>query len=144
MIQADAALAEVPAWHWAGRWFDPWLTRAWVYAELCLVGNDPAAAMAELVPFASVKPRPVPGPRWSHDRAKTLLFLGVAQRIAGDPAARTTLAAAADLAESAELNPLLVPAVDQLHEVDPPAANRLRGPVAQAQQQLRQHQPPSG
>ena len=139
---AALAVAQVPAWHWAGRWFDPWLTEAWVRAELHLLVDEPAAAVADLEPFARAKPRATPNTRWPYERAKTLLFLGVAQRCAGSAEAAGTLAAAADLCLSGGLDPLLLPAAQQLQEVDPGAAQPLRPAVAAAVRRMRQHRPP--
>jgi hypothetical protein len=142
LSEAALAVVQVPAWHWAGRWFDPWLTEAWVRAELHLLADEPVAAVADLEPFAAVKPRATPNTRWPYERAKTLLFLGVAQRCAGSAEAAGTLAQAADLCLSAGLDPLLLPAVRQLQEVDPAAAGPLGPAVAAAVRRMRQHRPP--
>lgn len=141
--EAARAVAQVPAWHWAGRWFDPWVTQAWVSAELHLLRGDPQAAVADLLPFASVKARETPNTRMPFERAKTLLFLGVAQRCTGDAAAAAaTLAAAADRCLAAGLDPLLLPTVQQLELVDAAAGERLRPAAAAAAARMRQHRPP--
>ena len=141
--EAARAVAQVPAWHWAGRWFDPWVTQAWVSAELHLLRDDPQAAVADLLPFASVKARDTPNTRMPVERAKTLLFLGVAQRCSGETAAAAaTLAAAADRCLAAGLDPLLLPAVQQLGQVDAEAAERLRPAAAAAAARMGRHRPP--
>ncbi len=143
LLRAREELAQVPPSHWAGRWFDPWLTAAWVSAEVSLLAGDPASAVAELLPLAGVRPRAVANTRWPHERAKTLLFLGVAQRCAGQPAAAAdNLARAIGIAVDAGLAPLVVPAVEQLAELDEGAAQRYREPLAQARATLRRHLPP--
>jgi hypothetical protein len=140
--EAARAVAQVPAWHWAGRWFDPWVTEAWVRAEWHLLRDEPAAAAADLQPFADTKARATRNTRWPHERAKTLLFLGVAQRCSADGAAAGTLAAAAELCLAAGLDPLLPPTVQQLREVDPTAAESLHSATAAAVRRMRQHRPP--
>lgn len=141
LVAADRAVDQVPADHWAGRWFEPWLTQAWVAAEVSLLADDPAGAVRILLPFARIRPRTVPPPRWPFERAKTWLFLGVAQRCAGLDAADSLLAAVR-IAAQAQLAPLLVPAWQQLRLVDPAAAAPFGVRAAGAADLLAQHRPP--
>jgi len=141
--RAEEGLAAVRAWHWASRWIDPWLTHAWVRAEVHLLEGDAAGAAAVLEPFADVRPRATPGTRWPHERAKTLLFLGVAQRCAGDPgAAVPRLRAAVGISAEEGLSPLLVPAFEQLSQLDPAAAQPFSAACARARTVLEAHRPP--
>lgn len=143
LAAASSAVAEVRAWHWATRWFDPWLTQAWVAAEVHLLSDEPDRAVLVLRPFADVRPRTTATTRWPFERAKTLLFLGVAERCTGDPAAADHLAAAARVCCDAGLDPLLLPAVEQLAALDAPTAEPYRESLAAARHRLLRHRPPA-
>jgi hypothetical protein len=138
---ADLALSALPPWHWATRWFDPWLTRAWVAAEIALLSNDPLLAVAELEPFALARPDLVPTTRAAHERAKTLLFLGVAERTAGLPQGAEHVRGAARVAAQADLAPLLVPCAELLAELDPDRADQWQDVAHRARARIAAHRP---
>ncbi len=141
--RAESAMAELGASHWATRWFDPWITHAWIGAEICLLADEPDRAAAVLRPFVQIKPRQVRNTRWPFERAKTLLFLGVSQRCAGQRAEATaSLELSARIAAHAQLAPLLVPAVEQLAVLDPARAQQWTAPVERARSHLQRHTPP--
>lgn len=143
LAAADAAIAEVKPWHWATRWFDPWLTRAWVAAEVELLGARPDAAVAALEPFAAVKPRATRNTRWPHERAKTLLFLAVARRECGDTGrARDDVLRAVEISARARLAPLLLASLPVLGDLDPDAAAGYRPEGAVALRLVERHAPP--
>jgi hypothetical protein len=140
--RAEAAVRQVPPDHWATRWFDPWLTHAWVEAEVGLLRDDPMRAVAVLQPFAFERLHGSPHTRWPHERAKTWLFLGVAQRCAGQSdAALDSLSRAVRISAQAALRPLLVPAVEQLALLDPEQARQWEASAHQARRYLRRHLP---
>ena len=140
--RADDLLAVVPAWHWATRWFDPWLLRGWVAAELALLAGRPLDAVAELLPFADSPSPRVPMTRRGHERAKTLLFLGVARRVAGQPEeAVQALTSAARIARAESLLPLLAPIAEQLADLEP-AGSTWSELAVEARAQLAVHPPP--
>ena len=143
LAAAAPAVAEVPAWHWGARWFDPWLTEAWVAAEVHLLSDEPDAAVRVLQPFADMKPRTNPTTRWPFERAKTLLFLGVAERCVGQPDAAGHLTVAARMCQEAGLDPLLLPAVEQLATLDPLQAAAYDSAVAAARRRMLRHRPPA-
>jgi tetratricopeptide (TPR) repeat protein len=79
---------------------------AWVAAEVALLGGDPATALAR-AEAAVRRSRAADAPR---HLAKSLLFRGVAEEVAGRAEAAQTLARAAALAERMGLLPLVWPA----------------------------------
>lgn len=144
LAEARPMVAAVPVVHWALRWFDPWLTQAWVDAEVHLLGDEPVAAVEVLEPFARQRPRGVPNTRWPYERTKTWLFLGVAQRCAGRTEdAVASLQRAASIAADARLAPLLVPAFEQLRSLSAPLAQPYAARAEQAIALLARHQPAS-
>lgn len=143
LAAAEESLAALQPPHRNARWLDPWLTRAWIGAEVCLLGADPGGAVALLEPFAQRRPRRPASARWPFEHAKTMLFLGVAQRCAGAvDAAAASLATAARLAHREGLAALLVPAADQLHQLPSDDARLYDGAVLRARAVLAAHQPP--
>ncbi len=140
---AQDHLASVARAHWAVRWFDPQLTRAWVGAELGLMADRPAEGVALLEPFLSVRRDASPTTRWHFEYAKTLLFLGVSQRCCGmaEPAV-DNLAKAARVSAAEGLAALLVPIVAELRGLDPERAREWDGAIGRAREVLERHRPP--
>lgn len=140
--RGDAALADLAPWHWATRWFDPWVTRSWVAAEVFLLTDQPDRAVIELEQWRDSPMPKVPNTRWPYERAKTLLFLGVAELTAGDrDRAQSDLQAAAELAIRAGYVPLILPIAELLAELQPERTEFWQGQVRAAKAQLARHEP---
>jgi len=109
---------------------------AWVAAEVALLGDQPARALAR-ARLAVQRSEVAGAPR---HLAKSLLFRGVAEREAGEPGAAATLHAAAGAAARLGLLPLLWPALavhaQILATTHPDAARPLDARATQVRQTL--------
>lgn len=138
---ADSDLAGLSPSHWAVRWFDPWLTRAWVEAEIALLSDEPARAAALLEPFLLPRSGQA-NTRAAHERAKTLLFLGIAERTAGQPEpAHEHLRQAARTAARADLAPLLIPIAEAMALAEPERAATWDTVATRARSRIAAHLP---
>jgi hypothetical protein len=71
------------------------------------------------------------------------LVLGVAERCVGQPDAAAHLTVAAQMCREAGLDPLLLPAVEQLATLDPLQAAAYDSAVAAARRRMLRHRPPA-
>ncbi len=119
----------------SSRWWRQRVRRGWVGAEIALLADRPADAVDDAT--AAVRgARDAGAPR---HLAKSLLFLGVAERQAASGNARPTLRRAASLSDEIGALPLVWPANAVLAELladDPRAAREARQRAAAAAQTI--------